>query len=253
MNKIAWSMLKSCLKTSLAQAVLGGEIKSISKIHDLLRSFSPENKTMNAAGLSSIVTEDKDFKKASEIVDMNKDNKLAAAAPFEFELYDKKGKSVPYRFAVYKMSFKAPEEDDKVSDSIADVKGKVMDVKKDEILEMLRQGKADKFVAGIENKEDPNARFNYDLIGIQPPEAKKAFVIGYDPQTRRLKETNQMTAIQTDYNNYVNELKTKVEDYNFQISDKLNQKYPPVPPAMPPGGAMPPPLMGGMPPMGGDY
>jgi len=252
MKKIAWSVLKSCLKTSLAQAVVSGMEGTVPKIHDLLRDMASGNKSLNKGGLSYIVTSDKDFDKAAEVIDMNKDSQWSASAPYEFTLYDDKGRSSKYRFAIYKLVFRPSEEPEAVIDSVADVKGNVIDVKKDEIAKMLAQGKGDKFVAGVENTEDVNERFNYDMLGAAPPESKKAFVIDYDSDTKQIKETNQMNAIQGDYQNYVSDLKTKVEIYNQKISDKLNQEHPPATPAVPEGG-MPPmggaPAPGGMPPM----
>ena len=246
MIRLALDMLKASCATKLARKMID---EGIPEIHKLLRQFAKPSLGRDKSDLSYIVAQDSDVNKATSITDMSADDTQSA---YEFQLYDKEGVVKNYKFAVYKLSFE-PDDSEKIRNSLAEVKGELVDLSKEEISQILGQGKADKFVAGIENTEDTSEKFNYTLLGLEPPESKPSFVLDYDSDGKNVSTTNQMSAVKGDYANYVEQLKIKVDKYNQDMSGEINQKQMPegsaVPP--PPGGMPPPPMDmgGGTPPM----
>ena len=252
MEKIALDILSDYISTDLGRTVLA--YHSIPNIHKVLRKFAQPG-IESTSGVSYIVSGDPDLGHASAIVDVSASEAEAddpLSMPFyEFELSDDKGTKKSYKFVVYRLKFK-PIEKSEIDNQLVNIDGDVKQLSAEDIYRFLEMGQADKFVAGVENKEDSTERFNYSLLHLEIPVAKKAFVLE-DDGNGKVRPQSQIQAVTKDYSNYLSILKSKVSEYNtdigFRITKRLQDKKlldePPAPPA-PPGGAMP-----GMPPMGG--
>jgi len=246
-TKLAKSLLRDMLKTKLAQEIV--QESRFPRMQDVLRQYSRPVEPVESSSLSVLLADDPDIYRAASRADVS-----AEIAPYEFVLLDEQGNKHRYRFAVYKLMFQ-PVEPDHIKDSNADVKGREIRLQKEQIEDMVRQGKADKFVAGIESLEDATEKFDYDTLGIVPPDSKPSFMMEYDDEFNTVMPINQMGAIQMDYKKYVEELDSVVQQFSQKIAERINQEYG----EEQPGGGMgmgaspleapPAPMGGGMPPL----
>lgn len=239
--KLATQLMKSYLRKVLAQ-------ENSYDIYKVLRSYSSPKKPIDESNISYFLRKDPDVYKASDIDD------VSDMAPYTFTMLDEDGNSSEYRFAVYRLNF-TPEKANEINDVNVDVDGRDMDLKKDEIINLISQGKANKYIGGVESKDDKSKPFAYDVLGIEAPEAKMEYVIVYDDKTNSIRPRHQINEIQGEYSGYTKILTKKVAEYNKSLADKITVENPPAAGA-PPAGAppMPPPppmggMGGGMPPM----
>lgn len=235
-TKLGKDLLKSYLRMVLAQ-------KQDFDIYSVLRSYSQPSKPVDEADLSYILRKDPDVYKASDLDD------VSDMISYEFQMYDENGNTDAYRFAIYILKF-SPDKPKEIHDINVDVDGRDMDLKKEEIASLINQGKANKYVAGVEKKDDKSEPFNYEALGIEAPQAKMEYVIGYDDKSNSIKPYHQINEIKNEYSGYTKLLAKKVGEYNKSVADKIGKEVGGEAGAMgaaPAGGlaGMPPPPMGG--------
>jgi hypothetical protein len=257
LEKLALDIVGSTLTSSLAKKVFA-EYNSVPEVHKVLRHFAKPG-IESDSDLSYIVADDSDLEYAAAIIDVSA-SEAEATDPtsmpyYEFEMSDNKGDKKSFKFVVYRIKFD-PLDVEEIGDSLVNVHGDIKNMKKQEIYMFLKRGQADKFVAGIEDVDSPTAMFDYNLLHLDQPDSKMAYVLEDDGEGH-IKSQSQVDAVRNDYTNYLNTLKSKLNDYNqdiaYKIEEGLKGKIDKTPEAAAPAGGMPgmgmPPMPGGMPPM----
>ena len=240
---LAKDLFKAQLKTSFAQALVNDDDMDVLSF---LRMFSAPEKPIVASKLPYFVLEDPDLNSATDINDVSNIASIKGDNnPYEFTLYDDEGGRTNYQFSVYRFEFKPAVKE--INDSVVNVKGRSISLAGSEIQSLLMQGKADKFVAGVIKKDNLSEKFNYDMIGLNSPEAKKAFKDEFSDKTNSVQFENQVDQVRGDFQKYVSDLSKAVDKYNNDIVQKIQAKAPPpsagaagaAPPIAPPPAPMP--------------
>jgi len=224
-TKLAKSLLPSIFKTKLAHFMLKAEDDEMPDIMSLLRSYSTPKSERNVNSESYIVNGDPDSKLAADIKDeSNKANPDNKTLPYMFELLKEDRTKEQYRLAVYKLIFE-PTNIDMIQDSPANVGGHMMKMDSGYVANLLNQGKANKYLVGIEKVSNKQEGFKCEDFGIN--EWKKPiseFVLSFDSKKNGLKEDSQEDEFVKDLENYVESIKGAVQKYNEEMKQKIQQQ-----------------------------